>query len=136
MDLPIAHIDHVALTVSDLESMIAYFERVLGARRTRPPYRVGDAVAIQQLTVGDAMLSLHRLNNGVSLVAASANIGSLDICLRWNAPIAAALDHLREQQVEVIEGPVARRSADGQPAQSVYFRDPDGNLIELLSTVV
>jgi catechol 2,3-dioxygenase-like lactoylglutathione lyase family enzyme len=56
------------------------------------------------------------------------------MCFRFEGPIAEAQKLLEESAVEIIEGPVPRPGADGEMGQSVYFRDPDGNLLELLST--
>lgn len=135
MDLPIGPIDHVAYPVANLPDMLAFLSRVLGARCERAPYRVDGEVAVQQVAVGDALLSLHRHGNGMELAAPAAMPGCLDICFQWNAPIETAIAHLAEAGVTVIEGPAPRRSAAGKPARSVYFRDPDGNLVELMSTV-
>ena len=58
--------------------------------------------------------------------------GNSDLCLVWPGPVAEALEHLRRHGVEVEEGPVPRRGARGE-GTSVYFRDPDGSLLELIS---
>lgn len=134
MDLPIGPIDHVAYPVTDLAGMIGFLARVLGARCEREPYRIDGEVAVQQVAIGDSLLSLHRSGNGLDLAAPAAMPGCLDICFRWNAPIESAVAHLTRLGIEPVEGPVARRSAAGEPGRSVYFRDPDGNLVELLST--
>ena len=136
MDLPIGPIDHVAYPVADLPVMVGFLSWVLGARCTREPYRIDGEVAVQQVAVGDALLSLHRHGNGLDLAAPAAAPGCLDICFRWNAPIGTAVAHLAAVGVAVVEGPVPRRSAAGEPGQSVYFRDPDGNLVELMSTMM
>ncbi|ATE63677.1 glyoxalase/bleomycin resistance/extradiol dioxygenase family protein [Rhizorhabdus dicambivorans] len=135
MDLPIGSIDHVAYPVRDLPGMVDFLARVLGARVGREPYRVDGEIAVQQIAVGDALLSLHRHGNGIGLAAPAAAPGCLDICFRWNAPIAQAVAHLQAVGVELVEGPVPRRSSAGEAAQSVYFRDPEGNLFELMSTL-
>ena len=56
------------------------------------------------------------------------------MCFRFDGPIAEAEALLRENEVEIVVGPGPRPAADGEMGQSVYFRDPDGNLVELLST--
>ena len=60
--------------------------------------------------------------------------GSGDFCFRWDAGVDEALALLARHGVEVVEGPVPRPAADGAVGRSVYFRDPDGNLLELLTT--
>ncbi len=62
----------------------------------------------------------------------SRSFGSADICLVSTTPIDQVLAHLRLQRVDVEEGPVPRTGALG-PMESVYIRDPDGNLIEIAS---
>ena len=59
-------------------------------------------------------------------------VGSADLCLVWPGPIEEAVEHLRAHGVEVEEGPVARDGARGT-GTSVYFRDPDGSLLEFIS---
>jgi catechol 2,3-dioxygenase-like lactoylglutathione lyase family enzyme len=53
--------------------------------------------------------------------------------LRWSGSIESAADRLREHGIPIIDGPSRRRTADGLPAPSIYFRDPDGNLLELMA---
>jgi catechol 2,3-dioxygenase-like lactoylglutathione lyase family enzyme len=81
------------------------------------------------------MLNVHRTDHGHPLVAAHPTPGATDLCFRWNAPIDAAVATLVAAGIEIIEGPVTRICSDNLEGQSVYFRDPDGNLIELLSTI-
>ena len=90
---------------------------------------------VRQIALGGALLSVHQAGNGIELVAKQPTIGSADICFRWNGGIASAVALLNERGVEIIEGPVPRRTADGLPSQSVYFRDPDANLIELMARI-
>ena len=58
--------------------------------------------------------------------------GNSDLCFRWDGPISAAVDHLRARRVSIELGPIARTGAHGD-GMSVYFRDPDGSLLELIS---
>jgi catechol 2,3-dioxygenase-like lactoylglutathione lyase family enzyme len=58
--------------------------------------------------------------------------GNSDLCFVWDGPIEGAVDHLRAQEVEVELGPVERHGARGM-GRSVYFRDPDGSLLEFIS---
>ncbi|HEY6750831.1 MAG TPA: VOC family protein, partial [Rubrobacteraceae bacterium] len=60
--------------------------------------------------------------------------GSADLCFLTDAPVAEVVEHLGANSVEILEGPVRRTGAAG-PITSVYFRDPDGNLIEVSSPV-
>jgi catechol 2,3-dioxygenase-like lactoylglutathione lyase family enzyme len=89
---------------------------------------------VRQIALGGALLSIHQAGNGIELVAKQPTVGSADICFRWDGGIDGAVALLREHGVEIVEGPVPRRTADGLPSQSVYFRDPDANLIELMAS--
>ena len=117
-------IDHVVLTVADLAATIAFYERVLGMRHVV----TGDRHALH---FGDCKLNLHpEVNDYPPLKAAVPTLGSEDICLVAEGPIEDVAAHLRAHGVEIEEGPVARDGALG-PMTSVYFRDPDRNLVEI-----
>jgi catechol 2,3-dioxygenase-like lactoylglutathione lyase family enzyme len=60
-------------------------------------------------------------------------VGGADICLRWSGTVESAAELLHQHGIAIIDGPSPRRTADGLPALSVYFRDPDGNLLELMA---
>lgn len=126
-------IDHVAITVADLDAACAFYSRVLGAV-VEESYEIGGRIAVKRVAFGKAIFNVHQQGNGVDLVARKPQPGSADICFRWAGDIAAAKAMLESHGVGVIEGPVERTSADGLAASSVYFRDLDGNLLELLAT--
>ena len=126
-------IDHVAITVADLEITWAFYERLFGTRILRD-YAPGGKPAVRVFIVGGAArLSVHQAGNGVDLVADRPTPGSADICFRWGGSIAEAAAHLAAHRVTIVDGPSPRETADGLPAHSVYFRDPDRNLIELMA---
>jgi len=128
----VAGIDHVAITVSDVEATCAFYRELFGAR-TVLDYAQDGKTLVRQIAIGDAQLSIHQAGNGISLVAKRPTVGAVDLCLRWNGRIEEAVALLRGRGLEIIEGPAPRRTADGLPGQSVYFRDPDGNLLELMA---
>jgi catechol 2,3-dioxygenase-like lactoylglutathione lyase family enzyme len=121
-------LDHVVIAVSDWERSNAFYRDVLGAELVelspgRWAYRFGD----QQLNV-------HGPGVDVSTNVAREPVrpGNSDLCFVWPGPIEGAVAHLEEKGVEVELGPVERPGArDG--GMSVYFRDPDGTLLELIS---
>jgi catechol 2,3-dioxygenase-like lactoylglutathione lyase family enzyme len=126
-------IDHVAITVADLEATCAFYERLFGAEIMND-YAPAGRPAVRVLRLGGgARLSVHQYGNGVDLVARRPTPGSADICFRWGGTIAQAAAHLADHDLVIVEGPSPRQMIDGRPAQSVYFRDPDGNLIELMA---
>lgn len=124
--------DHVAITVADLDASCAFYDRLFGAR-VAAEYSSKTAVLVRQITIGSALLSIHQQGNGVSLVARNPTVGAADVCFRWRGTIATAIGRLEECKVPIVEGPSPRRTADGHPSQSIYFRDPDGNLLELMA---
>ena len=116
-------IDHLVLTVSDVETTCEFYA-ALGAEVVT----FGDDRTA--LRVGAQKINLHPVDNDVDPVAAEPTVGGGDVCLLTETPIAAVERHLRECGVEILEGPVERAGAVG-PFTSVYVRDPDGNLVEI-----
>lgn len=128
----IAGLDHVAITVAELDRACAFYRDAFGARTVAEHAQDG-VVLVRQLGLGHANLSIHQAGNGVALVARCPTPGAADICFRRSGPIASAVDHLRDKGIAILEGPTPRRTADGAASQSVFFRDPDGNLLELMA---
>jgi catechol 2,3-dioxygenase-like lactoylglutathione lyase family enzyme len=127
------HIDHIALTVVDVEATLEWYEQVLGAERLHYElFRTG-AIPVALLQVGGARLSVHLASAPAAPHARVPTPGSADLCFRWRGPIEAAVAAIESAGVEVIEGPVPRPANNGEMGQSVYCIDPDGNLVELLS---
>jgi catechol 2,3-dioxygenase-like lactoylglutathione lyase family enzyme len=120
-------LDHVVIAVSDWERSNAFYRDVLGAElvqldRGRWAYRFGE----QQLNVhGPGSTPSPRAQRPVQP-------GNSDLCFVWSGPIEEAVRHLQEAAVEIEEGPSPRPGAKGE-GTSVYFRDPDGSLLELIS---
>ncbi|MEE3325958.1 MAG: VOC family protein [Myxococcota bacterium] len=132
--MPIERIDHLAITVEDMDATLAFYKRVLDAQtHYEAEFRKGE-IPVVILQVGASRISVHVAVSPASPHAACPQPGSADICFRWTGTIQSAQARLRQEEVEIIEGPVPRPAADGKAGQSVYFRDPDGNLLELLTT--
>lgn len=125
-------IDHVAFAAHDLEATCAFYDRLFGAR-THSDYAPAGKSLVRQIGLGGALLSIHQAGNGLELVARQPNAGGADICLRWSGNIESAMDLLRAHEITIVDGPSPRRTADGLPALSIYFRDLDGNLLELMA---
>ena len=128
----ITGIDHVAFAVRDLEATCAFYDRLFGAR-THFDYAPEGKSLVRQIGLGEALLSIHQAGNGLELVARHPAVGGADTCLRWTGSIESAAELLRGHGVQIVDGSSRRRTADGLPAHSVYFRDPDGNLLELMA---
>lgn len=131
---PLTMIDHVAITVADIDTTARFYTRLFGAEVLRD-HMVDGRNIIRALRIGGGVqLSIHQLGNGVDLVAARPTPGSVDICFRIERPIEAAIKLLEGHGVEIVDGPSPRTDNEGRPSTSVYFRDPDGNLVELMAT--
>jgi catechol 2,3-dioxygenase-like lactoylglutathione lyase family enzyme len=120
----IDRIDHLVLTVADVDQTVDFYARVLGME----PVTFGDGR--RALRFGRHKLNLHQAGRELDPKARRPTPGSADLCLVATAPLDQVVDRLQAQGVPVEEGPVARTGATG-PITSVYFRDPDGNLIEV-----
>jgi catechol 2,3-dioxygenase-like lactoylglutathione lyase family enzyme len=117
-------LDHLVLTVADVDASCAFYERVLGMRT------VSFGAGRKALAFGTQKINLHRHHHEFEPKAERPTPGSADLCLVTATPLAEAMAHLRACGVELLEGPVPRTGARG-PIVSVYVRDPDRNLIEI-----
>lgn len=120
----IERLDHLVLTVADIDVTVDFYERVLGMRHER--FGAGRSA----LVFGRQKFNLHQAGREFEPKAARPTPGAIDLCLTTQWSMAQVLEHLAGQGVSVEEGPVARTGAVG-PIESVYFRDPDSNLIEV-----
>ena len=127
-------LDHVAVTVADVDATLDWYERVLGAQRLHDDLRRAGTIPVGLLQVGASRLSVHPAAAPVAPHAAHPLPGSADLCFRHRGTVEAVLAGLAALGVPVVDGPVGRPAADGVMGRSVYVRDPDGNLIELLTT--
>ncbi len=119
----ITHIDHLVLTVSDIEASVAFYTRVLKLRAET------FAGGRRALHFGNQKINLQTLGMEQRNHAAT---GSGDLCLVTDWPLGDVIAHLGSEEVDIIEGPVKKTGARG-PMISVYFNDPDRNLIEISS---
>ena len=120
----IERLDHLVLTVADNDRSCDFYQRVLGMQVVR--FGAGRTA----LQFGQQKINLHPASAPLQPHAVRPTPGSADLCLVTRAATADVLAHLQAQGVAVEEGPVPRTGALG-PIESVYFRDPDGNLIEV-----
>ena len=124
MAIAIDRIDHIVLTVFDLERTIDFYSRVLGMEP------VTFAGGRSGLAFGRQKFNLHQAGREFEPKALNPAPGAIDLCLVTETPLAQVIDELRSHGIAIIQGPVDKTGALG-PMKSVYFRDPDGNLIEV-----
>ena len=120
----IDRIDHFVLTVTDVAATCAFYERVLGMQV------ITFGEGRKALRFGGQKINLHQRGKEVDPKAATPTAGSGDFSLIAAIPLQQVLDHVRACGVPIEKGPVPRTGALGS-IQSIYFRDPDGNLIEV-----
>lgn len=121
MDL---RLDHLVLTVADLEATVDWYVRVLGMEA------VTFGAGRRALRFGDQKLNLHPVGAELPPMAAAPGPGTGDFCLLTSTPLDAVAAHLAAHGVAILQGPVDRTGATG-PIRSLYVRDPDGNLVEI-----
>ncbi len=119
-------IDHVVLTVADIDATVQFYVEGLGAKLV--PFG-GGRLAIR---VGDQKLNLHPVDAPFKPHADRPQPGSLDTCFATRLTPEEVVDRLDAVGIEIEDGPVGRTGATG-PITSVYCRDPDGNLVEIAS---
>ncbi len=120
----IARLDHLVLTVQDIGESCTFYKRVLGMELKR---FAGGRVALH---FGNQKINLHKAGAEFEPKAARPTPGSADLCLVLDGSLVQAVATLQSEKIELIEGPVERIGATG-PMNSIYFRDPDGNMIEV-----
>ena len=124
----VLRIDHIVLTVADLERTIAFYERVLGMTA------VSFGAGRRGLAFGEQKLNLHQAGREFEPKARRPTPGAIDLCFTTDVPVDAIAAHLRKESVEIEHGPVDKVGAR-RPLRSLYFRDPDGNLVEVSNEV-
>jgi catechol 2,3-dioxygenase-like lactoylglutathione lyase family enzyme len=123
-----ARLDHVVIHVSDWARSNAFYRDVVGAELVEE-----DPEGPNRYQLGDQRLNVHGPGIDPHPVAKlPVQPGNSDLCFVWDGPIETALEHLASRGVTAEEGPVPRTGAGGD-GTSVYFRDPDGSLLEFIS---
>lgn len=122
--MQIQNIDHIVLTVADIEKTIEFYTHILGFQVVT----FGDNR--KALTFGNQKINLHQKGHEFEPKAQHPTAGSADLCFITTTDIHDVLEELKQKNIEIIEGIVDRTGALGK-IKSVYFRDPDQNLIEI-----
>ena len=122
--MKIISFDHVVLTVKDIDKTVQFYKSVLGMS---VEIFGEDRISLK---FSDQKINLHEQGKEWEPKARKPTPGSADFCFITEAKLEEALEHVKSKGVNILEGPVVRAGAVG-PIISFYFRDPDGNLIEV-----
>ena len=120
----IVNIDHIVLTVRNIADTVRFYESVLGMNKET----YGDARIA--LKFGNQQINLHEYGRELEPKASQPVPGSEDLCFITDTKLDLAMNYVKSKGVKILEGPVTRTGATGTIV-SFYFRDPDGNLIEI-----
>lgn len=122
--IAVVALDHLVLTVADIERTVDFYTRVLGMEaHTFEGGRVALHFGVQKI-------NLHEVGRVIDANVRHATPGSADLCFLTKTPMVEVITSLASLGVPTIEGPVRRTGAQG-PMQSVYVYDPDENLVEI-----
>ena len=122
--IKISHLDHLVLTVSDIDKTVDFYTKVLGMKKE---IFKGSRVALK---FGNQKINLHKLGAEFEPKAFNVKDGSADLCFIINTPLNEAKNYIESMGIKIEEGIVSRTGARGE-IESIYLRDPDKNLIEL-----
>ncbi|WP_244518176.1 VOC family protein [Phyllobacterium sp. OV277] len=122
--MTIDHLDHLVLTVKNIEATCVFYSKALGMTLETFDHQR------KALRFGNQKINLHELGHEFEPKAKAATPGSGDLCFITKTPLDRVIAQLDQLGIAIEEGPVARTGATG-PIRSVYIRDPDGNLVEI-----
>ena len=122
--MKINKLDHLVLTVKDIEASCLFYTTVLGMEE------ISFGQGRKAMAFGDQKINFHQVGQELEPKALQPTPGSGDLCFITKEPLSAVIAHLQACGVEIIDGPVERSGATG-PITSIYIRDPDHNLVEI-----
>lgn len=117
-------LDHLVLTVRDIEATCSFYSQILGMAI------LSFGEGRKALGFGQQKINLHLQNSTLSPKATVPTPGSADLCFLTTVPMATVIHHITSQGLSILAGPIERTGATGK-LLSIYIRDPDGNLIEI-----
>ncbi len=127
----IDHVDHIVLTTRDLDACIRFYTEVLGMKLERFRTPTEERLALK---FGNQKINLHVWGKEFTPRAHVAAPGTLDLCFIASVPLDEVVKTLKNKNVPILEGPVAKTGAVAK-LRSVYVRDPDLNLVEISEQV-
>jgi len=122
--LQIDRLDHIVITAFDVDRTIDFYSKVMGME---PITFAGEVTSMH---FGRQKINLHQAGREFEPKALKPAPGTIDLCFIATTPLAEVIENVKACGVAIVEGPVPKTGALG-PMQSVYLRDPDGNLIEI-----
>ena len=122
--MKISHLDHLVLTVADIETTCQFYQSALNFEV------ITFGENRKALRFGTQKINLHQVGKEFEPKALHPTAGSADLCFIAETPIDEVMAHLHVQNISIVEGPIQRTGATGK-ILSVYLRDPDQNLIEI-----
>ena len=128
----IDRIDHIVLTVKDIEVTTQFYEKAFGFEREF--FRGPEGQPRHAILFGKQKINLQDHATETPTKAKVPTLGSGDFCLISKVPLDQVIEHLKSKNITIDVGPVSRRGALG-PIRSIYLRDPDGNLVEVAEYV-
>ena len=130
--IKVSSLDHLVLTVADIAATLIFYTDILGM--TAQTFSPASGSPRHALRFGAQKINLHPALTPFEPKAAHPGPGTADLCFLSETPLADWQDHLAAKGVAILDGPVPRTGATG-PIESLYLRDPDGNLIEISNAV-
>ena len=128
LNMEISHLDHLVLTVKDIEATCAFYVKVLGMKE------IVFGAGRKALVFGSMKINLHEYGHEYEPKAKQPTPGSADLCFITDVAITEVIEHIETFAIRIEEGPVKRTGACGEII-SIYIRDPDENLIEISNYV-
>jgi len=128
----IDRVDHLVLTVNDIETTTQFYEKAFGFEREF--FKGPEGQPRYALLFGQQKINLQDRATETPTKAKVPTLGSGDFCLISKIPLDEVITHLKQANITIDVGPVSRRGALG-PIRSIYLRDPDGNLVEVAEYV-
>ncbi|MDF5721277.1 MAG: VOC family protein [Rhizonema sp. PD37] len=122
--MEINRLDHLVLTVADIEATCSFYEKILGLRV------VTFGEGHKALAFGNQKINLHEHGNEIKPNAKNADTGTGDLCLIADTPLTDVIVHLIQCGIQLESDIIERTGATGK-IRSIYIRDPDGNLLEI-----
>ena len=121
----ITYLDHLVLTVKSLAVTCDFYAKILGMEI------ITFGNDRKALRFGQQKINLHEKGREIAPMANFPTMGSTDLCFISATPVEYVLQELQDNNIPVLEGGIVERTGVTGKIRSVYFRDPDGNLLEV-----